>query len=330
MKKIIGIGNALVDVLVVLDNDDLLHEMNLPKGSMQLINESKLQLINRKFAQMDTRCATGGSAGNAMLALANLDAKPGFIGKVGCDEFGAFYAENCKSCGMQAELMVCNDPTGIASTFISCGGERTFATFLGAASLISADDISSDLFEGYHYLFVEGYLVQNHDMIEKTMRAAREKGLKICLDLASYNIVEADLAFFYYLVEQYVDIVFANEDESRVFTDGKEPEEALSVLSQMCELAIVKLGAGGVLVQCGSEVVQEPAIPVDNVLDTTGAGDYFAGGFLYGLSKGCTLSQCARMGSVLGGYVIQSIGTTLPGEIWQEIRLKVDNILGNK
>lgn len=326
MDKIIGLGNALVDVLATLKNDDILHEMGLPKGSMQLIDETKLQQINDRFSQMSTHLATGGSAGNAILGLASLGAGTGFIGKVGNDEFGQFYRDNLIQNNIEEKLLTCDLPSGVASTFISPDGERTFGTFLGAASTLKADDLTIDMFAGYAYLFIEGYLVQDHEMILRAIELAKEAGLQVCLDLASYNVVENDLEFLTLLVDKYVDIVFANEEEAKSFT-GKEPKEALNVIAGMCSIAIVKIGAKGSYIKKGTEEIHAQAILVNNVVDTTGAGDFFAAGFLYGLTCGYGLEKCANIGSVLSGNVIQVIGTSMPKHQWDEIKLNINTII---
>ena len=326
MDKIIGMGNALVDVLATLDNDKTLQEMQLPKGSMQLIDEEKLAQINRTFRTMKTHRATGGSAGNTILALANLGVAPGFIGKVGHDEFADFFRNNCIEHGIEARLLECNLPSGVASTFISPDGERTFGTYLGAASTLKAEDLSLSMFTGYSYLYIEGYLVQDHEMILHAMELGKQAGLQICLDLASYNIVAEDLEFITYLIETYVDIVFSNEEEARAFT-GKEPEEALDVISQKCSIAVVKLGAKGAMIKKGSRVFHIDAVKADKAIDTTGAGDYFAAGFLYGLTLGTPLEKCGMIGALLATHVIQVIGTTLSNEKWNEIKLNIDAIL---
>ena len=192
MDKIIGLGNALVDVLATLKDDTLLDEMGLPKGSMQLIDDIKLQQINEKFANMKTHLATGGSAGNTILGLSCLGAATGFIGKVGNDDYGKFFRENLQKNNIEDKILLSDLPSGVASTFISPGGERTFGTYLGAASTLRAEDLSLDMFKGYAYLYIEGYLVQDHDMILRAIKLAKEAGLQICLDMASYNIVEND------------------------------------------------------------------------------------------------------------------------------------------
>lgn len=325
MEKIIGMGNALVDVLVRLDDDDILAQMALPKGSMTLIDENKLLKINEYFNKMQTHLSTGGSAGNAIRTLNYLGADTGFIGKIGKDFYGEFCRKSLVERGTEGHLFVSETlPSGVASTFISADGERTFGTYLGAALSLSADELTIDLFEGYSYLFIEGYLVQNHAMINRAMELAKQAGVKICLDLASYNIVREDFDFFAYLVEKYVDVVFANEEEAKAFT-GLEPDEAASQIARWCDIAVVKIGAEGSLVSTRHETIKVSALPAVCV-DTTGAGDYFAAGFLYGMVAGYSLEQCAQIGSIVGAEVVQVVGTELPEETWVEIKHKIARI----
>lgn len=322
MKQIIGIGNALTDVLAQVSDENVLRVLALPKGSMQLIDDSRLPDIRRAMQQMTISRATGGSAGNTMLALANLGASPAFIGKVGDDETGRFYADNAVSKGIRPLLIQSRLPSGIAHTFITPDGERTFATYLGAAGDMQPDDLDERMFSGCDYLYIEGYLVQNHALIRRAIELAKAKGAKVCLDLASYNIVAADHAFFTELVTDSVDVVFANEEEARAFT-GKEAEEALSSLGRLCEIAVVKMGKRGSAILCQGERTFVESMPVANVIDTTGAGDFYAAGVMYGLLNGWDMARCAKAGSLLAGYVIQVIGTTLPEKAWEEIRTKL-------
>lgn len=284
MDKIIGLGNALVDVLATLDSDEILTKMDLPKGSMTLIDEDKLLKINEEFSRMKTHLATGGSAGNAIRGMAQLGAGTGFIGKINNDSYGNFFRESLLKHGTEADLLVSDTlPSGVASTFISPDGERTFGTYLGAASTLKAEELSLEMFKGYTYLFIEGYLVQEHDMILRAIELAKEAGLQVCLDMASYNIVAGDHEFFSLLVNKYVDIVFAK-------------------------------------IRKGTEEVRVEAVPVAKVVDTTGAGDFFAAGFLYGLTCGYSLEKCGKIGAILSGEVIQVIGTELPDSKWEKIK----------
>ncbi len=327
MDKIIGLGNALVDVLATLKDDTLLDEMGLPKGSMQLIDDAKLQQINTKFSQMKTHLATGGSAGNAILGLACLGAGTGFIGKVGNDNYGEFFRENLQKNKIEDKLLTSEHlPSGVASTFISQDGERTFGTYLGAAATMKAENLTLDMFKGYAYLYIEGYLVQDHDLILRAMQLAKEAGAQICLDMASYNIVAEELDFFTTLINKYVDIVFANEEEARAYT-GKDAWEAINEISAMCSVVVVKLGAQGSCIKKGTECIKLEIPPVKKVVDTTGAGDYYAAGFLYGLTCGYSLEKCSIIGSILASNVIQVVGTTLSKKKWDEIKLNIEALL---
>ncbi len=326
MDKIIGMGNALVDVLVRIDDDSLLEKLHLPKGSMQLIQEDTLSEIRKYTSGRKIHRSTGGSAGNTVCALAALGANPGFIGKVGQDETGAFFGDTLRQRGVNALLATCDLPSGIASTFISTDGERTFGTYLGAAATLRAEDLSRKMFAGYNYLYIEGYLLQDHDLMLRAVQLAKEEGLQVCLDMASYNVVEAERDFFDQLIVKYVDIVFANESEALAYT-GKAPHEALEEIASKCSIAVVKTGKEGSLVKKGTEVIQLLSCPVDNVLDTTGAGDFYAAGFMYGLTCGYSLEKCVQISTILATAVIQEVGTTLPAKKWDEIKLNIESLL---
>ena len=318
MEKTIGIGNALVDVLVRLDGDELLERMQLPKGGMTLISEGRQRALRATMELLPAEQATGGSAGNAMLALAGLGGKAGFVGKVGRDALGRFYADHCRAAGIDACLFECDLPTGVANTFISPDGERTFGTCLGAAAALEPRDITPALFEGVGMAHIEGYLVQNHELIEKAIRLAKESGCMVSLDLASYNVVNENHAFLKDLVKQYVDIVFANEDESFAYTH-LNPEESVQMIAEQCDIAVVKVGKNGSYVQQGSKRHHIGAITT-SCTDSTGAGDLFAGGFLHALSDGFDIRRCAEIGTIAAGRVVEIVGTKLSDETWEEIR----------
>lgn len=313
----------MVDVLATIEDDGTLMELGLPKGCMTLVDEDKFQKINRCFSGMKTHMATGGSAGNAVRGLAQLGAGTGFIGKVGNDTYGNFYRESLQKRGTEAKLLLSDEyPSGVASTFVSLDGERTFGTHLGAASTLRAEELSPEMFRGYTYLFVEGYLVQDHDMILRAIELAKGEGLQVCLDLASPNIVADDHDFFFSLINKYVDIVFANRDEAKAFT-GKDPDEALGIMAGMCSIAIIKSRAEGAFIRKGTERLHVEAAHVEKVVDTTGAGDFFAAGFLYGLTCGYSLEKCGKIGSILAGEVIRIFGTELPAARWRKVKEEI-------
>ncbi|MDE6779682.1 MAG: adenosine kinase, partial [Alistipes sp.] len=179
-------------------------------------------------------------------------------------------------------------------------------------------------------LYIEGYLVQNHDLITKAARTAKEAGMKVAIDLASFNVVEENLEFLRKLVADYVDILFANEDEAKVFTGEAEPLNALQYISQMCELAIVKIGIKGALIKRGDEVVHVGIMAAAKRVDTTGAGDFYAAGFMAGLCEGLSLRQCGTIGAITAGKVIEVVGTTFGEDAWEDIFRLVSKVKNEK
>ncbi|PKP38927.1 MAG: adenosine kinase [Bacteroidetes bacterium HGW-Bacteroidetes-15] len=324
MAKVFGIGNALVDIMTSLNDDELLKALNLPKGSMQLVDEITIGNALQKTIGLSQTLASGGSAANTINGLANLGIETGFIGKVGNDELGQFFHNDMVNCGIKPSLLQGKASTGTALALVTPDSERTFAVYLGAAIEMIPEDINKSNFEGFDYFHIEGYLVQNHALIEKALKLAKQAGLKVSLDLASYNVVEANLNFLHRMVEEYVDIVFANEEEAKAFT-GEEPEKALEILGGMSEIAIVKIGAKGSLIKFGDRTYKLGVINV-NPIDTTGAGDLYASGFLYGLSKGLSLEKCGEIGAILSGKVIEVIGPKMNIQTWDEIRRLVKQI----
>ena len=320
MKRILGIGNALVDVLTKVDNEQILSELHLPKGSMQLLSTEAYAEVTRRMLALPTKLTTGGSACNTLLALSHLDAPTGMIGKIGDDENGRFFASYFAQRGISTRLLHDSRPTGVASTFITPDGQRTFGTYLGAAARLTADELQQAWFEGYDYFYIEGYLVQNHDLVLRAIELAHAAGCEVCLDLASYNIVEADLDFFRALMPS-IDIVFANEQEAQALT-GLEARAALDALAATCHIAVVKIGKHGVWACHGTEVAHCPARDVPVVVDTTAAGDYFAAGFMHALAAGEPLATCIARGSLLAGHIIEVVGTELPDVTWQQLRLQ--------
>lgn len=314
-KMILGVGNALVDALYPGISDTLLAELSLPKGSMQLIDQSTFKAITSRMAANERHRTTGGSACNTIVALAHLGVPTAVAGKVGPDADGAFFADSFAAAGAHLNLASSPLPTGVASAFITPDGERTFATFLGAAATMGVEDICDAWFDGVDTVYIEGYLVQNSDFVLTLARHAHNAGLTVCLDMASYNVVEAARDTFDRLLN-YTDILFANEEEARAFT-GQAPQEALRTLAARVGTAVVKTGKQGALAMQGDEVAERPAKPVPHVADTTAAGDYFAAGFLYARSMGYDLGRCVETGHALAGEIVQVVGTRLDESTWQ-------------
>ena len=319
MKKITGIGNALVDVMTMVPDESCLERFGLPKGSMTMIDADRSGEIKKSTSQYKSTLASGGSAGNTLYGLGIMGVHSSFIGKVGRDELGNFYEKDMVDAGLIPILMRSStSPTGTAVALVTPDSERTFATHLGAATELDAAELRNDFFKGYDILYLEGYLIYNFSLVEQACRMAKEEGLAVALDLASYNVVKDMLPQFREIVEKYVDIIFANEDEARAFT-GLGAREALEELSGKCEIAVVKVGSEGSWIKRGEEVIKVDALKVTPV-DTTGAGDLYAAGFFYGYSNGFSLDKCGLFGSILAGKVIEIIGARMPKHKWAEAK----------
>jgi len=324
MAKVLGMGNALVDIITRIDNDDILDSLGLPKGSMTLVDMDTSNFIHAETAGMTKSRASGGSAANTIHGLAHLGIKTGFVGSVGNDDMGKFFKKDLKVNKIKPILFPSLNETGKAIALISKDSERTFATYLGAAVDLRAEDISHDVFEGYDYFYIEGYLVQDPKMFEKALRLASQAGLKICLDLASFNIVADYIDFFKSVIDKYVDILFANEEEIKAFT-GLSPEEGAKEVNDLCDLVVIKLGAEGSFCVCKEGMVRIGVRP-SKPIDTTGAGDLFAAGFIYGHLKGLSSETCGKMGSILAGRVIEVIGAKMNESHWESLRREINSM----
>jgi sugar/nucleoside kinase (ribokinase family) len=324
MNRILGIGNALVDVITLIDNDIILDKFALPKASMQLVNEEKSLLVKSGTANFSKNLACGGSAANTIHGLTMLGSKTGFIGSIGKDDTGEFFEKDMKTAGVETFLSKRDSITGTAVALISPDSERTFATHLGAAVELDKADLSPEYFTGYNILYLEGYLILNKPLVEAACRMAKNNNMKIAFDLASYNVVESNLEDLKEIVEKYVDIIFANEEEARAFT-GLETEKALRNISQSCEIAVIKIGKEGSWIMRGEELLKIGAIEV-KLKDTTGAGDLYASGFLYGYALGKSLEICGLYGSILAGNVIEIVGAKMDTNRWTGIKKAINEI----
>lgn len=319
IRRVIGIGNALTDMLVNLSNDNVLEEYQLVKGSMSLVDSQLQTAISKAVAGCPYSLSLGGSAGNTIRAMARLGCKVGFIGKVGEDTTGEFYEQALRNIGVEPFILRSEERSGKCVALVSPDGERTFVTHLGAAADLQAEDIDGAIFDDYDCLYIEGYLVQDHDLIRTAIERAKAHGLKVAIDLASFNVVEENRDFLYDIVKRYVDILFANEDEARAFTGESDPYTALNHIGAMCELVVVKIGMRGALIKRGEEVVHVGIMAAAKRVDTTGAGDFYAAGFMYGLSEGMSLRACGTIGAITAGKVIEVVGTTFGEDAWREI-----------
>ena len=325
MRKVLGMGNALVDILMRLEDESLLEQLALPKGSMQLVNSEMANQVEQATLKYERSQASGGSAANTIHGLANLGINTGFLGKVGRDTWGDFFRKDMESRNISTRLLESINESGRALALITPDSERTFATFLGAAVELSAEDLPHDLFSGYAYFHIEGYLVQNCKLIEEALKKAKSNGIKVSLDLASFNVVEDNRAFLHEMTEKYVDILFANEEEAKAFTEGLEDEQALDHMGSLCEIAVLKKGVKGSLIRHVDKTFRVDVVPAKSI-DTTGAGDLYAAGFLYGLINTLPMDKCGQIGALMAAKVIEVIGPKMDDSRWDLIKNEIEKI----
>jgi sugar/nucleoside kinase (ribokinase family) len=308
--EVIGIGNAIVDVLTQCD-DSFLDHMGIEKGIMQLVERERAETL---YGAMDGRVqAPGGSVANTLAGIGALGLTTAFIGRVRDDALGRFYAEEMRADGtafVNAPVAGLDLPTSRSMIFVSPDGERSMNTYLGAGADLGPDDVAKDVFQGAGILFLEGYLfdkVPGKAAFEAAARYARAAGGKSGITLSDPFCVERHRADFKTLVADELDFVIGNEDEMMALYQTDTLADAIDAASEVCELVVCTRSGEPVTLRRGSERAE---IPVHRVVpvDATGAGDQFAAGFLYGLATGRDLETCGHMGAVAASEVLGHVG----------------------
>lgn len=321
-EKILGVGSPIVDYLVRVD-EQFLVDIDAEKGGMVLVDSEEMEDLLAR-APGDEVLAPGGSAGNAIFGLAKLHNPTAFLGKIGDDVAGNFYRGKLIDLGGSDESfrVIEGGVTGRCLSLVTPDSERTMRTDLGVAASLTVDDIKHSDFEGVDHVHVEGYLLYLEGVTEKVLSMAVECGCTVSIDLATFEIVRMKRNLLMRLLKDYVDVVFANEDEAEAFAGSEDPAEQAEILSDLCPVVAIKLGADGCYLQDESGVYTIPGEKVE-VVDTTAAGDLWAAGFLHGWLNGAPLQQCGEYGTVTATEVIQVMGSQISDEKWEEIREKL-------
>jgi sugar/nucleoside kinase (ribokinase family) len=318
--RVLGVGSPIVDLLARVSDEWLRAAIPGEKGGMELIDAHTMAGI---VAQLDGELvkAPGGSAGNTAFALARLGINTAFLGKIGDDANGKYYREVFEQLGGSGGCFKVSKEAATARclSLVTPDSERTMRTDLGAAALFLPQEVTQSDFQSCSHVHVEGYLLFNPDLILAVLTAAKEAGCTISLDLASFEVVHASATSLPHLLRDYVDMVFANEAEAEAFCGSAVPEDGLRALAQLCPVVAVKLGKDGALLSRHGEEVRVAAVPAAKVVDTTGAGDYWAAGFLYGCLQGYDLHTCGELGSLLGAEAVQQMGAFIPDPRWPRI-----------
>ena len=309
-RGVVGIGNAIVDILVEVD-DRFLEEQELAKGTMALIDSGQALELYRKLNDYVEQ--SGGSAANTMAGIASLGGSAGFIGRVRDDELGASFTRDIQKAGVEytTEPATVGPNTGRCIVLVTPDGERTMQTYLGACAALSMEDLDEAMIATSSITYLEGYLWDPPEAKEAFLAAAamaHGAGRKVSLSLSDPFCVERHRGEFQDLVENHVDILLGNESEILSLYETENLGAALDRVGSSCELTAVTLGAEGAAVVTEKAVRRIPSLPVKNVVDTTGAGDLFAAGFLYGITHGATPVEAARTGGICAAVVISQFG----------------------
>jgi len=309
-RRVVGIGNAIVDVLSQTD-DAFLQRNKLVKGAMTLIDPDRAIELHRQMEQ--TLECSGGSAANSMVGIAELGGEAAYIGKVRDDPTGEHFRKDIREAGVAYGTPAAHDgpPTGRCLILVTPDAQRTMQTLLGASATLSPGDIDEPMIVDAAYTFLEGYLWDPEPAKRAFLRAAEiahAAGGKVALTLSDPFCVERHREEFKELVDGHIDVLFANEHELVSLYETQTLEQAIAAVRGRCDVVAVTRGAKGSMILDHETTITVEADPVERVVDTTGAGDLYAGGFLYGLAEGRDLQTCGRIGSIAAAEVISHAG----------------------
>jgi len=317
-SRIVGLGSALVDILIN-ESDEFVRRIGVKKGGMTLVDMPDLEKI---LNQSSTKpiVVPGGSACNTAVGIGRLGGQARFVGKRGDDDTGQFFENALVERGVEPFLITSALPTGRVLSIITPDAQRTMITYLGASADTQPEEITQECFADSAVVHMEGYLLFNPALMTASLKAAKNAGTLVSLDLASFTVVEQAKAILEEMIEQYVDILIANEDEALAYTGFNDDTRALARLARHVKMAVLKVGARGSFIQHENRVCRIPALGTGTAIDTTGAGDLWASGFLFGLVNGYTHEKCGRLASACGYEVCQVVGADIPAGGW--IRIK--------
>ena len=312
-KKILGIGNAIVDVFVKVD-DSFLQKNKLIKGSMKLIEKSEFE--NLKNTIKIEKIEAGGSVANTMAGIAYLKGDPSFIGKINSDEFGKIYKKSLEKINVNFRYSEKNEslPTGASIIFITPDSERTMCTYLGISSQLSKDDIKEDDIKDYEVIFLEGYLWDkglSEEMFKHVINLAKKNNIKIAMSLSDIFCVTRHRKDFFNLLISDLNILIGNENEINELMQKNNLLDSINEIIKINKLIIITRSANGSLAVSNSEITNCEIVKVEKVLDLTGAGDLFASGFFNEYLNKSNIKKCLQTGSELAAKIIQKIGARL-------------------
>lgn len=312
--EVLGAGSPIVDLLTYVP-EDFLARVPGEKGGMELVDAACIDALCEKLPG-EVHRAPGGAAANTIQNLAKLGVRTAMLGMLGRDEAGTYYQQQFADAGCDISRFKIHPEKRTAQclSLITPDAERTMRTDLGAAAALDPASITVQDFVGCNHLHLEGYLLFNPALIREILQHARTAGCRVSLDLGSFEIVKGAMDILPGLLTEYVDAVFANEEEAAAYLGADDPVKALNRLAEVCDTVVVKLGKEGALLKNDDGEYRIDAVQAAEVKDTTGAGDLWASGFLYGWVRGYSLELCGRMGAVIGCEAVQHTGACLPPE----------------
>jgi sugar/nucleoside kinase (ribokinase family) len=307
---VLGIGNAIVDILAQ-SSDEFLKNERVQKGVMTLIDESRAETLFKKMGP--STIMAGGSAANTMAGIANLGGKSAYVGRVFDDQLGAVFSQSMQASGVHYKTPpgIAGAPTACCMIFITPDGQRSMNTYLGASTDLSTDELDEELSKDAAVTYLEGYLFDKtpaQEAFQVSAGYAHKHGNKVALSLSDPFCVNRHRDAFQRLVSEGVDIVFANEDEACALYNREKLEDAIPFFEGACEVAVITRSDKGSLIIADGQKIQVGVDPVAKVVDSTGAGDLYAAGFLFGYTRGLDLKICGQLGSICASEVISHVG----------------------
>jgi sugar/nucleoside kinase (ribokinase family) len=315
---IVGVGSALIDILAH-ESDSFIEKTGAAKGGMLYVDNNFIEQALQS-SQSKPEMVQGGSACNTVVGVGKLGGVARFIGKCGSGPMGDFFEEELRKQNVEPALFRSDSPTGRVLSIITPDAQRSMLTYLGASSEAQPEDIAERLFKNAAVVHIEGYLLFNPDLILAVLKAAKNSGAAVSLDLASYTVVKESRDFLQHIINDYVNILMGNEDEALAYTGESDEIAAIKALVNAVDIAALLVGKRGSYIAHDNNVFSVKAKGTGHAIDTTGAGDLWAAGFLFGLVNGYPLEKCGELGSACGYEVCQVIGTKISDEGWQRIR----------
>jgi sugar/nucleoside kinase (ribokinase family) len=315
---ITGIGSALVDILIN-ESDEFLTSLGKEKGGMTLVKDKDIQRI-LSASEQKPFVVPGGAACNTIVGIANLGGDARFIGKRGNDSYGKNFEHELVKSNVEPLVSTSSSPTGKVLSIITPDAQRSMFTFLGASTELDPESITSDMFKETAITMIEGYLLFNKDLMMASLNAAKAAGSLIALDLASFEVVNASKELLDDIIKDYVDILIANEDEAKAYTGFQDEYKAIEKMSLNVNYAVLKVGKEGSFVAHNNNITKIKPESGNAPKDTTGAGDLWAAGFLFGIAHGFSIEKSGLIASACGYEVCQVMGAHLGQKAWARIK----------